>query len=337
MAFDAATLFGYAIALLIVAGTVWWVLARWVPDGGATAPYAFSAYQAGLTRRETVPAVIVASLIFVPVVTTWGDVVGLGWALVGGLFIGGVYVGTVALAARPRARFVDDAGGDPDTLTRDGPNVVAGSAAVPDGNAPLVAPVSEQPAVCYVASIAQYQSQPFRNYGSFFITSFDVRTRPFVVDGEFGRADVDPEGAWVSMLSGSPTDVGSDLEDAFTGGPSEHEHVVEAGEVVPERFRDATSVFGTLPLTDDGRTERELRFKETSITLGDDVVVAGEAETGDAFGSTVIRCDVPGGFVAKGSFERVSESLSESTGRNLVIASVATVLGGVGLLWLAIP
>lgn len=336
MTLDTAELFGYAVAVLLVAGAVWWVLARWVPDGGATAPYVFGAYQAGLTRRETVPAVVVASLVFVPVVTTWGDAVGLSWALFGGLFVGGVYVGTVAIAARPRARFVDDAGGDPDTLSRDGPNVVAGSAQQADEQSPFVAPVSEEPALCYVASVAQYQKQPFRDYGSFFITSFDVRTRPFVVDGEFGHAEVDPEGAWVSMLSGSPTDTGSDLETAFVGGPAEHEHVVEKGDVVPERFRNSTALFGTLPLTDDGRTERELRFKESAITPGDDVVVAGEAETGDAFGSTVLRCDVPGGFVAKGTFERVSESLSKSTGRNLVVAATLAAVGGTGLLWLAL-
>jgi hypothetical protein len=140
----------------------------------------------------------------------------------------------------------------------------------------------------------------------------------------------------VSLVSGAPTDIEPNVGAAVTGGPAETEHVVEAGEEVPERFRTA-DVFDPLPLTSDGRAERELRFKETTIAPGESVVVAGEAEQGEGFGETVLRCTAPGTFIAKGDFEPVADSLSKATGRNLAVGTGLAFLGGISLLWMAIP
>jgi hypothetical protein len=329
-------LVGAGIAFLIVVGVFWWVLARWVPDGGLRATYAFAAYQSGLTRQAAVPALLFSLVIFVPVAATGGDVVGLGWGIASGLYLGGLYVAAIAVSSRPRADYIEQAGGDPDEFTPEGQNVVAGEARVPDGETPLEAPVSGDPAVCYVASVAQHKSQPMRSYGTYFPTAFEVETRPFEVDGPFGTASVDPEGAWVSLLSGSPTDVGPNVEGSLTGGPAETEVVVEAGETVPREFRQA-DVFEPLPLTDDGRAERELRFKETTLAPGEAVVVAGRAQQGEGFGETTLRCAASGSFVAKGTFEDVSESLSKATGRNLMLGAGLTLFGGFVLLWMAVP
>lgn len=334
MPLDTVDLFVYGTALHIVGGVFWWVLTRWVPDGGLRAPYEYAAYQSGLTRRETVPATVLASLVVVPPLVS--DVSALGVGILGGLYVGGVYVAAIAVANRPRADYIEAAGGDPDELTPDGPNIVAGEARVPEGESPLEAPVSGDPAVCYVASVAQHKSQPARSYGTYFVTAFDVEKRPFEVDGEFGSVGVDPDGAWVSLLSGSPTDVEPNVEGAMTGGPAETEFVVEAGEPVPREFREA-EVFDPLPLTSDGRAERECRFKETTIAPGESVVVAGEAEQGDGFGETVLRCTAPGTFIAKGEFENVASSLSKATGRNLAVGVGLALFGGLGLLWAAIP
>lgn len=334
MSLSTADLFAYGIALLIVVGVFWWVLTQWVPDGGLRAPYKYAAYQSGLTRRESVPATALALLVIVPPLV--GDVSALGMGIVGGLYIGGIYIAAIAIANRPRADYIEKAGGDPDELTPDGPNIIAGEAAVPDGETPLEAPVSGDPAVCYVTSVAQFKSRPMRSSGTYFITGFDLETQPFDVEGAYGTAEVDPEGAWVSLVSGSPTDVEPNVEGAFTGGPAETEHIVEAGEPVPERFRKA-EVFDPLPLTSDGRAERELRFKETTIAPGESVVVAGEAEQGEAYGSTVLRCTAPGTFIAKGDFENVATSLSKATGRNLAIGMGLALFGGISLLWMAIP
>ncbi|QLD84500.1 hypothetical protein HWV23_01845 [Natronomonas halophila] len=336
MPLSTVDLFTYGIALLIIGGVVWWVLAAWVPEGGLRAPYKYAAYQSGLTRRQTVPAALLSLLILVPLATKGGDISEFAWVIAAGLYIGGLYIGVIAVANRPRADYIEQAGGDPDELTPDGSNIVAGTAAVPDGEAPLEAPVSGDPAVCYVTSVAQYKSRPMRSSGTYFITAYDVETQPFDVDGAFGTASVDPEGAWVSLVSGSPTDVEPNVEGAFTGGPAETEQVVEAGERVPERFR-TTDVFDPLPLTSDGRAERELRFKETTITPGESVVVAGEAEQGEGFGETVLRCTTPGTFIAKGDFESVATSLSKATSRNLAVGGGLALFGGIGLLWMVIP
>lgn len=336
MPLNTVGLFTYGIALLIIGGVVWWVLKSWVPDGGLRAPYRYAAYQSGLTRRESVPAALLALLVLVPVVTRGDSLSGLGVGIAGGLYIGGLYIAAIAIANRPRADYIEKAGGDPDELTPDGPNVIAGEAALSDGETPLEAPVSGDPAVCYVASVAQYKSRPMRSSGTYFITGFDVETQPFDVDGAYGTAEIDPEGAWVSLVSGSPTDVEPNVEGAFTGGPAETEFIVEAGEPVPQEFRE-TEVFDPLPLTSDGRAERELRFKETTIAPGESVVVAGEAEQGEGFGETVLRCTAPGTFIAKGDFESVASSLSKATGRNLAIGAGLVLFGGISLLWMAIP
>jgi hypothetical protein len=334
MPLSTVDLFTYGIALLIVGGVFWWVLTQWVPEGGLRAPYKYAAYQSGLTRRESIPATALALLVIVPPLV--GDVSGLGVGIAGGLYIGGLYIAAIAVANRPRADYIEKAGGDPDELTPDGSNIVAGTATVPDGEPPLEAPVSGDPAVCYVTSVAQYKSRPMRSGGTYFITSYDVETQSFDVDGAFGTAAVEPEGAWVSLVSGSPTDVEPNVGAAVTGGPAETEHIVEAGEEVPEPFRTA-DVFGPLPLTSDGRAERELRFKETTIAPGESVVVAGEAEQGEGFGETTLRCTAPGTFIAKGDFETVSDSLSKATGRNLAIGAGLVLFGGISLLWMAIP
>lgn len=336
MPLNTVDLFTYGIALLIVGGVFWWVLSQWVPEGGLKAPYKYAAYRSGLTRRESVPATLLALLVFVPVVVKGDSLSGLGVGIAGGLYIGGLYIAAIAVANRPRDEYIKKAGGDPDELTPDGSNIVAGEATVPDGEAPLEAPVSGDSAVCYVTSVAQFRSQPMRSSGTYFITSYDVETRPFEVDGAFGTAEVDPEGAWVSLVSGSPTDVEPNVGAAFTGGPAETERIVEAGEEVPERFREA-DVFAPLPLTSDGLAERELRFKETTIAPGESVVVAGEAKQGEGFGETVLRCTAPGTFIAKGSFEDVSDSLSKATGRNLAVGAGLALFGGFSLLWMAIP
>ncbi|WP_336135638.1 hypothetical protein [Natronomonas amylolytica] len=334
MALSTVDVFTYGIALLIVGGAVWWVLGRWVPDGGLRATYKYAVYQSGLTRRESAPAVVLSSLVVVPPLVS--DVSALGVGILGGLYVGGIYIAAIAVANRPRAAYIEAAGGDPDELTPEGSNVIAGQARVPDDEAPIEAPVSGDPAVACVASVAQFKSQPTRSSGTYFPTSFEVETRRFEVDGAFGTADVDPEGAWVSLLSGSPTDVEPNVEGAFTGGAAETEFVVEAGESAPQAFREV-DVFEPLPLTSDGRAERELRFKETTIAPGEAVVVAGEAEQGEAFGSTVLRCTAPGTFIAKGDFESVSDSLSKATGRNLVVGAGLALFGGISLLWMAIP
>jgi hypothetical protein len=336
MPLSTVDLFAYGIALLIIGGVVWWVLKAWVPEGGLRAPYKYAAYQSGLTRRQTIPAALLALLILLPVVTRGDSLSALGVGIAGGLYIGGLYIAAIAIANRPRADYIEKAGGDPDELTPDGSNIVAGTATVPDDATPLEAPVSGDPAVCYVASVAQYKPRPMRSSGTYFITSYDVETRPFDVDGAFGTAAVDPEGAWVSLVSGSPTDVEPNVEGAFTGGAAETEHIVKAGESVPERFRKA-DVFDPLPLTGDGRAERELRFKETTIAPGESVVVAGEAEQGEGFGETTLRCTAPGTFIAKGDFETVADSLSKATGRNLAIGGGLVLFGGISLLWMAIP
>lgn len=334
MPISTVDIFAYGIALLILGGVFWWVLTRWVPNGGLRAPYKYAAYQSGLTRRESVPATILALLVVVPPLV--GDVSALGMGIAGGIYIGGLYVAAIAVANRPRADYIEQAGGDPDELTPDGSNIIAGEATVPDDETPLEAPVSGDPAVCYVTSVAQFKSRPMRSSGTYFITSYDVETRSFEVDGAFGTAEVDPEGSWVSLVSGSPTDVEPNVGAAFTGGPAETEHIVEAGEEVPERFREA-DVFAPLPLTSDGRAKRELRFKETTIAPGESVVVAGEAEQGEGFGETVLRCTAPGTFIAKGGFEDVSDSLSKATGRNLAVGAGLALFGGFSLLWMAIP
>jgi hypothetical protein len=336
MPLNTVDLFTYGTALLIVGGVFWWVLSQWVPEGGLKAPYKYAAYRSGLTRRETVPATLLALLVFAPVVTKGDSLSGLGVGIAGGLYIGGLYIAAIAVANRPRDEYITKAGGDPDELTPEGANVIAGEATVPDGETPLEAPVSGAPAVCYVASVAQFKSRPMRSSGTYFITSYEVDTRPFEIDGAFGIAEVDPEGAWVSLVSGSPTDVEPNVEGAFTGGVAETEFIVEAGEPVPQEFREA-DVFEPLPLTNDGRAERELRFKETTIAPGESVVVAGEAEQGDSFGSTVLRCTAPGTFIAKGTFEDVAESLSKATGRNLAVGGGLALFGGISLVWMAIP
>jgi hypothetical protein len=51
----------------------------------------------------------------------------------------------------------------------------------------------------------------------------------------------------------------------------------------------------------------------------------------------VIRCDAPGGFVAKGDVDSVTAALSKTTGRSLAFGAVLVVVGAGALLWLAIP
>lgn len=336
MALTTADLFVYGVAGVITLGILWYVFVHWTPEGTGRALYRLTVHQSGLTRRQSGPALLALTVGVVPIATRGGEVLHLGYAIAAAFYLAGVYVGAVALANRPRKQYVEKAGGDPDRLSRDGPNVVAGEATLPDGEEPLVAPVSGAPVVCYTVSHTELAKDALDSSGTHFPASFEIRKQPFTVDGEFGTASVDTDGAWVSLLAGSATDLQPDIEGELTGGPAEAEVLVEAGDVVPERLR-AASEFDPLPVDDEGRAETELRFKENSIAVGEDVVVAGTAERGAEFGTTRIRCDVPGGFVARGDFEQVSESLSASTGRNLGLAAGFTAIGAVGLLWLAIP
>jgi hypothetical protein len=104
--------------------------------------------------------------------------------------------------------------------------VVAGIFA--DGET-LATPVTGRDAVCYTASIAQYKEQPLRSYGTYFTTDFAIERTPFAIEGDDGTASVDPEGAWLSLAAGSPTDTEIVPEGTTTGGPAEHELVVEEG------------------------------------------------------------------------------------------------------------
>lgn len=336
MAFTAVDTLVYGVVGVIALAILWYVLVRWPPDGAGRALYRLTVHQSGLTRRQSGPAVLALTAGIVPLLTRGSGALHLGYAIAAAFYTAGIYVGAVALANRPRKQYVDRAGGDPETLFRDGPNVVAGTATLADGENPLVAPVSGNAAVCYTVSHTVLTEDALDSAGTRFPVSFEVRDCPFTVDGEFGTARVDTEGAWISMLAGSPTDLGVDIEGELTGGPAENQVVVEAGETVPERLLEAVE-YGVLPVDDRGRASTELRFKENAIAVGETVVVAGDAERGERFGSTRIRCDVPGGFVARGSFEQVAASLSASTGRNLALAVGFTLVGGLGLLWLAVP
>jgi hypothetical protein len=324
----------YVAAAAVFLAVVWWVLTRWLPDGSLHGHYALALHSTGITRREAVPAALALALVVVPLATTRGTALGLDWALAAGAYLGGLVVVAVAVANRPRAAAVRDA--DQTTLPPSGRAVVAGRVAGPADAPPLEAPLSGRPAVSYVASLAEYETQPLKPYGTYFVTAFDVETRPFVVDGKFGEARVDPEDAWVSLLPGAPTSEGRHVEGRLTGGTAETEHVVAAGEPVPKRLR-AADAFGDLPLSGEGRAERALRFKESTLGPGDAVVVAGDAQQGESYGETVIRCDAPGGFVAKGDVDSVTAALSKTTGRWLAFGAVLVVVGAGALLWLAIP
>lgn len=328
---EAVDVFTYAVAAVLVGGAFWWVLSRWLPDGALAATLTFRAYESGVSRRETLPAVVVASISLVPVVTNGPDGVGLGWAVVTGVFAGGLLVGAIAVANRPRAKLLD-AGGD--GLPTSGPCAVGGTAAA-DGET-LTTPITGRDAVCYTASVAQYKQQPLRPYGTYFTTDFSIERTPFTIELDDGTVNVDPDGAWLSLAAGSPTDTEILPEGTTTGGPAEHELVVEEGEAVPEHLRGDAAPFPDLPLTDDGRAERELRFKENVIEPGESVVVAGEATVGEEYGRPLLTCEREGAFVARGPYEKVAAGLRTATGRNIWIGAVLSVVGGAGILLLTV-
>lgn len=321
----------YAVAVVLVGGVFWWVLRRWVPDGALSA-HVYHAYQSGVSRRQTLPAAAVALVALAPVVTKGPDSVGLGWAVVTGIFAGGLLVGAIAVANRPRAKLLEAGGGD--GVPTSGPCAVGGTA-VADGET-LTTPVTGRDAVCYTASVAQYKEQPLRSYGTYFTTDFAIERTPFAIEGDDGTASVDPEGAWLSLAAGSPTDTEIVPEGTTTGGPAEHELVVEEGEPVPEHLRGDGAPFPNLPLTDDGRAERELRFKENVVEPGEKVVVAGEATVGEEYGRPLLTCEREGAFVARGPYEEVAAGLRVATGRNLWIAASLSVLGAAGIVLLAL-
>ena len=321
----------YAVAVVLVGGVFWWVLRRWVPDGALSA-HVYHAYQSGVSRRQTLPAAAVALVALAPVVTKGPDSVGLGWAVVTGIFAGGLLVGAIAVANRPRAKLLEAGGGD--GVPTSGPCAVGGTAAA-DGET-LTTPVTGRDAVCYTASVAQYKEQPLRSYGTYFTTDFAIERTPFAIEGDDGTASVDPEGAWLSLAAGSPTDTEIVPEGTTTGGPAEHELVVEEGEPVPEHLRGDGAPFPNLPLTDDGRAERELRFKENVVEPGEKVVVAGEATVGEEYGRPLVTCEREGAFVARGPYEEVAAGLRVATGRNLWIAASLSVLGAAGIVLLAL-
>ena len=321
----------YAVAVVLVGGVFWWVLRRWVPDGALSA-HVYHAYQSGVSRRQTLPAAAVALVALAPVVTKGPDSVGLGWAVVTGIIAGGLLVGAIAVANRPRAKLLEAGGGD--GVPTSGPCAVGGTAAA-DGET-LTTPVTGRDAVCYTASVAQYKEQPLRSYGTYFTTDFAIERTPFAIEGDDGTASVDPEGAWLSLAAGSPTDTEIVPEGTTTGGPAEHELVVEEGEPVPEHLRGDGAPFPNLPLTDDGRAERELRFKENVVEPGEKVVVAGEATVGEEYGRPLVTCEREGAFVARGPYEEVAAGLRVATGRNLWIAASLSVLGAAGIVLLAL-
>ena len=321
----------YAVAVVLVGGVFWWVLRRWVPDGALSA-HVYHAYQSGVSRRQTLPAAAVALVALAPVVTKGPDSVGLGWAVVTGIFAGGLLVGAIAVANRPRAKLLEAGGGD--GVPTSGPCAVGGTAAA-DGET-LTTPVTGREAGCYTASVAQYKEQPLRSYGTYFTTDFIIERTPFAIEGDDGTASVDPEGAWLSLAAGSPTDTEIVPEGTTTGGPAEHELVVEEGEPVPEHLRGDGAPFPNLPLTDDGRAERELRFKENVVEPGEKVVVAGEATVGEEYGRPLVTCEREGAFVARGPYEEVAAGLRVATGRNLWIAASLSVLGAAGIVLLAL-
>ena len=321
----------YAVAVVLVGGVFWWVLRRWVPDGALSA-HVYHAYQSGVSRRQTLPAAAVALVALAPVVTKGPDSVGLGWAVVTGIFAGGLLVGAIAVANRPRAKLLEAGGGD--GVPTSGPCAVGGTAAA-DGET-LTTPVTGRDAVCYTASVAQYKEQPLRSYGTYFTTDFIIERTPFAIETDDGTASVDPERAWLSLAAGSPTDTEIVPEGTTTGGPAEHELVVEEGEPVPEHLRGDGAPFPNLPLTDDGRAERELRFKENVVEPGEKVVVAGEATVGEEYGRPLVTCEREGAFVARGPYEEVAAGLRVATGRNLWIAASLSVLGAAGIVLLAL-
>jgi hypothetical protein len=324
--------FTYAVAAVLVGGAVWWVLSRWLPDGALDATLTFRAYESGVSRRETLPAVVVASLSLAPVVANGPDSVGFGWAIATGIFAGGLLVGATAIANRPRANLLEAGSGD--GLPTNGPCAVGGTAAA-DGET-LTTPVTGRDAVCYTASVAQYKQQPLRPYGTYFTTDFTIERTPFAVETDDGTANVDPEGAWLSLAAGSPTDTETLPEGTTTGGPAEHELVVEEGEPVPEHLRGDRAPFPNLPLTTDGRAERELRFKENVVEPGESVVVAGEATVGEEYGRPLLTCEREGAFVARGPYEEVAAGLRKATGRNIWVGAVLSVLGAAGIVLLAL-
>lgn len=322
----------YAVGAVLIGGAFWWVLSRWLPEGALTTPYVYQAYQSGISRRQTLPAAALALLALVPVVANGPDSVGFGWALVTGAFVGGLLVGAVAIANRPRLKLLESDGGD-GVPTR-GPGVVGGTAAA-DGET-LTTPVTGRDAVCYAASVAQYKQQPLRSYGTYFTTDFTIERTSFAVEADGGTVGVDPDGAWLSLAAGTPTDTETAPEGTMTGGPAEHELVVAESELVPDHLRSGRAPFPDLPLTDDGRAKRELRFKENVVEPGESVVVAGEATVGEEYGRSLVTCERKGAFVARGTYEEVAAGLRKATGRNLWIGAVLSVLGAAGIVLLAL-
>ncbi|WP_226012857.1 hypothetical protein [Halomicrobium salinisoli] len=331
MVVSAVDLVAYLIGGLIVGGAFWWVLARWVPDGGVTTPYRFHAYQSGVTRRQVAPALALGGLAFAPVAAGGVDAVGLWWALATGVYGGGLVLGAIAVANRPRANLLESATG-PDDLPADGPCVVAGPSRRSGDGETLETPVTGSEAVCYSAWVAQYREQPTRSRGTYFTTDFATDRTRFEVGGYEDRVAVDPTGAWLSLAPGSPTNRKVDFEGAATGGSAEREVVVEEGERVPDHLYGPDGPFdGPLPVDGEGRAERPLRFKENAVEPGDAVVAVGEAEAGRAYGETRVTCDRDAAFVARGDYEQVASSLQYATGRALYLAAALAVVGAAGI------
>ncbi|WP_225334027.1 hypothetical protein [Halomicrobium urmianum] len=336
MFLNAVDLVAYLIGSLIVGGVVWWVLARWVPDGGVTTPYRFHAYQSGVTRRHVAPALALGALALAPVVAGGVDAVGIGWALATGLYGGGLVLGAIAVANRPRAKLLESARG-PGELPADGPCVVAGPARPPDGGDVLETPVTGSEAVCYSAWVAQYREQPMRNAGTHFTTDYATDRTRFEVGGYEDRVVVDPTDGWLSLAPGSPTNRRVDFEGAATGGIAEREVVVGEGERVPDHLRGADGPFDRpLPVDGEGRAERPLRFKENAVEPGEAVVAVGEAEAGRAFGETRVTCDRDDAFVARGDYEQVASSLRYATGRALHLAAALAFVGAAGIAYVTL-